>query len=113
MSAANFHQMTVRILRPEDLGNGRVGPPVEVIPALDVTPLWPLSPETLAEIDINSPREYKETYHAEKAEMALPDVREGDIMETPDGRTYPIDSVAEWIDRDIPTLRMVVQEVKF
>lgn len=112
MSAADFCTVTASTKRAEDLGSGRSGAPVANLASLLITPLWPLGPETVRELAINSPREFKECYHVPSG--ALPDVLEGDVLVI--GSTeYPIYHVGEWTEissGDAPCLQIVVQEVK-
>jgi sorbitol-specific phosphotransferase system component IIA len=78
---------------------------------LMITPLWPAGEGTLRTLNLNSPREAKECYHIPAAGDALPDVKEGDYLRV--GSTdYPIRFVGEWTDADIPSLHIVVTEVK-
>lgn len=112
MSAASFMTARVTILRNEDLGDGRTGEPAEYLDDLPMTPLWPVGTETINLLELNSPREFKECFHTVEAGEDLPDIREGDILETEAGEQFPVAAVNEWIDDDIPTLHLVVQQVK-
>ena len=113
MSARTFCVLTASTKRNADLGNGRTGAPVTYLEELAISPLWPLTPETIRQLDINSPREMKQTYHAPVTGGDLPDVREGDVL-TVDGVDYPIFHVSEWGDliNGIPCLEIIVSLVK-
>lgn len=91
---------------------GRTTAAVAYLTALLVTPLWPVSNETVRQLDINSPREMKETFHVPTGDT-LPDVREGDIL-TVAGVDYPVFWAGEWPDLSggIPTLHIVVSQIK-
>jgi hypothetical protein len=93
------------------LSGGRTGAAVTHLVGLMVTPLWPVGRETVNLLALNSPREFKECFHVPAAGVALPDVKEGDVL-THGGADYPIDYVGEWTDGDIPTLHIVCQQVK-
>lgn len=111
VGAASFLTVTASTKRNQDLGSGRTGSPVTYLASLAITPLWPVSPETVNELALNSPREYKECYHVPSSGTTLPDVKEGDVLVV--GSTeYPVSYVGEWTDGSIPTLHIVVQEVK-
>ncbi len=86
--------------------------PVTFLVELLITPLWPLQPETVSQLDINSPREYKECYAVPAGDI-LADVKEGDIL-TVAAVDYPVLWVGEWADIDdgIPCLHLVVQQIK-
>jgi len=142
VSAALFCTTTASTKRASDLSNGRRGTPAEHIAALLITPLWPLSPDTVAVLGLNSPREFKECYFVPVASSynqseswyldsglylnnglyldspqtvtnQLPDVREGDILVV-GGYEYPVHAVAEWVDiaGGIPAMQIIVQQVK-
>ena len=111
MSARSFCTVEASTKRNQDLGSGRTGAPVANLASLLVTPLWPVSRETINVLALNSPREFKECFHVPAAEASLPDVVEGDVL-THGGVDYHIDHVAEWTDGDVPCLHIVVQEVK-
>lgn len=111
MSARAFCTVTASTKRNADLGSGRTGAPVTHLASLAITPLWPTSQETINTLSLNSPRETKECFHVPAAGAALPDVRERDIL-TVDGVDYPIQYVGEWTDARVPTLHIVIQEVK-
>lgn len=110
MTARTFCTITASTKRNVDLGSGRTGAATENLASLAVTPLWPVSADTVRSEGLNSPREYKECYHVPSG-AALPDVIEGDVL-VHGGSEYPIYSVAEWTDSGVPCLRIVVQEVK-
>lgn len=114
-NAYDWCTVTASTKRNEDLGSGRTGAAVENLSALRVTPLWPVSPQTQRELDLNSPREYKECYHVPAAQGGtLPDVLEGDVLVVGSDE-YQVFSVAEWLGidaNDYPSLHLVVQEVK-
>lgn len=113
MTALAFCTVTASTKRSEDLGSGRKGAPIANLASVAVTPLWPLQPETVRELNINSPREYKECYHVPAAGASLPDILERDVL-THGGSDYIVYSVAEWSDISggVPCLRVVVQQVK-
>lgn len=111
MSAASFCTVTASTKRNATLSGNKVGAAVAYLASLAVTPLWPASNETIRLLDLPSPREIKECYHAAAAGATLPDVKEGDILVI-GANSYPIDYVGEWTDADIPTLHIVVGEVK-
>lgn len=79
--------------------------------SLLITPLWPVSQQTIRTLDLNSPREMKEAYHCPAAGAALPDVRERDILVIGSDE-YPIDHVSEWTDGAVPCLQIIVGQVK-
>ncbi|MFZ2423496.1 MAG: hypothetical protein WA029_20365 [Anaerolineae bacterium] len=110
MSALAFMTERVAIWRNEDLGGGRTGEAAEYLTDVPMTRLWPVGQETISQLALNSPREFKECYHVSSS--ALPDIREGDILRTADDADYPIMAVNEWDDDDIATLHVVVQQVK-
>lgn len=92
--------------------SGRITAPVAYLTTLRVTPLWPVSNETVRQLDINSPREMKECFAVPDGDT-LPDVKEGDIL-TVAGVDYPIYWAGEWPDLSggIPTLQLVVSQIK-
>jgi hypothetical protein len=110
MSARAFCTVEASTKRNADLGSGRTGAPAAQLGGLMVTPLWPVSRETVTVLAISSPREYKECYHV-PATTTLPDVREGDVL-VHGGVEYRIAHVGEWTDGDIPTLHIVCQQIK-
>ena len=110
MTARAFCTVTASTKRNAALSGGRLGAATTHLASLLITPLWPAGSETVRTLDLNSPREFKECYHVPTG-TTLPDVREGDILVV-SGTDYPIYFVGEWTDGDIPTLHLVVQEVK-
>jgi hypothetical protein len=110
MSAASFCTVTASTKRGITTA-GRTAAPTSYLASILITPLWPVSAETVRTMDLNSPREMKEAYHVPLAGVALPDVKEGDVL-TVGGVDYPVYSAAEWTDGDVPTLHIVVQQVK-
>lgn len=93
----------------------RGNPAATVIDRLRITPLWPVtSGDLIVQLDINSPREAKQCYHApDDASLSLPDVRNGDVM-TVSSVDYIVIAVAEWpdIDGGIASLHIVCEELK-
>ncbi len=113
MTAAAFCTTQASIKRGVTTA-GRTAAPVAYIASLLTTPLWPVSGETVRTLDLNSAREVKSCYHVPLPGVALPDVKEGDVLVV-GGIDYPILAVEEWtgIDAsDIPTLHIVCQQVK-
>ncbi len=109
MSARSFCTVTASTKRSI---NGDT--PTAWLIGLRITPLWPLSPQTQATVELNSPRESKECYHVPLPRVALPDVVEGDRLVI-GANEYPVLYVAEWTGinaDDISTLHIVVQEIK-
>src|SRR5262245_2528239 len=106
---------TVQVLRNADLGNGRTGAPVVHLAALPVSNPYPASRNTVEVMripDLNSPRELKEVYHCPATPAtALPDVKEGDLLVFAN-ETLTVMAVAEWPDWALPSLLMLVQEIK-
>ncbi len=111
MSARAFCTVEASTKRNESLGSGRTGAPAANVVGLLVTPLWPVSRETVTILAINSPREYKECFHVPAAGVALPDVVEGDVL-VHGGAEYRIAYVGEWTDGDVPCLTIVCQQIK-
>lgn len=111
MSAREFCTVTASTRRAEALAGGVVGAAVDYLEELLITPLWPVTPDTVASLGLNSPREFKEAYHVPAAGADLPDVVEGDLLVV-EGEVYIVDSVAEWVDGGIPSLHIVAQQVK-
>lgn len=111
MSAQAFCTVTASTKRNASLSGGRLGAATTHLASLLITPLWPAGNETVRTLDLNSPREFKECYHVPVTADPLPDVKEGDIL-TVSGTDYPVYFAGEWTDGDIPTLHLVVQEVK-
>ena len=113
MSAAAFCTVTASTKRNTDLGGGKRGAAVANLTELAITPLWPLSGETVRLLGVTGAqlRELKECYHVPAAGVALPDVLEGDVLVVA-GAEYPINYVSEWTDGAVPTLHIVIGEVK-
>lgn len=113
MSLRVFCTIPVSTKRSTTLSNQRTGAAAAYLTGLLITPLWPLSPETIESLGISSPRESKETFFVPAPGVALPDIREGDVL-TVGGVDYPIESVSEWTAvAGLPAcLRIVVQVVK-
>lgn len=97
--------------RNPDLGGGQRGTAVAHLTRILITPLYPLSGQTVRTLALNSPREYKECFHVPLRGEALPDVVEGDILVIA-GADYRVGPVSEWNDDDLPCLHLVVSEVK-
>lgn len=93
------------------LGDGERGELFTHLTRLMITPLYPLSGETARTLALNSPREAKECYHLPEQGSELPDVKEGDRLVIA-GVEYPIRAVSEWNDPDLPSLHIVVGEIK-
>lgn len=113
MTAAVFCTVSATTKRNTDLGGGKRGAAVTHLIGLAITPLWPLSGETVRLLGITGGqlRELKECYHVPAAGVALPDVAEGDVLVVA-GAEYPISYVSEWTDSAAPSLHIVVGEVK-
>lgn len=114
MSARAFCTVTASTSRNADLGSGRTGAPATNLASLLITPLWPVERDTIQQLDINSPREYKECYHVPTNGGALPDVVEGDVL-TVGAVGYRVHHVAEWPDitgGSVSSLHIVVQEIR-
>ena len=117
MSAQRFCTIRASTLRNPAPVAGRTGAAVLHLSRLMITPIWPLSAATLAEmhdvLPLSSARLFLECYHAPLAGAALPDVRGGDRLVVA-GVEYPISFVGEWAGigrNDIACLRIIVQEV--
>lgn len=113
MSAAAFCTVTASTKRNTDLGGGKRGPAETYLTNLAITPLWPVSGETVRLLGITGAqlRELKECYHVPAPGVALPDVVEGHTLVVA-GAEYPVSYVSEWTDGAVPTLHIVVGEVK-
>lgn len=114
MSARDFCTVTASTKRGEGLANGIIGPAIEYLTGVAITPLWPVTAATAESAGLSSPREYKEAYHIPAAGDELPDIVEGDLLVV-EGEEYIVESAAEWGDisaTGVPTLQLVVQEVK-
>jgi len=113
MSIDAFCTIQSSTKRNSDLGNGIRGGAVTYLTSLMITPLYPLSGQTVRMLNLSGAqlRETKECFHLPGAGSALPDVREGDRLVL-DGVEYPVSYVAEWQDADLPSLHIVVGEIK-
>jgi hypothetical protein len=111
MSARDFCTVDASTKRNAAASGNRLGAAVTNLASLLITPLWPVGRETIRLLDLNSPRETKECFHVPVAGGALPDVRERDILVI-GANEYPIDAVLEWTDGDIPSLHIIVGQVK-
>lgn len=111
MTAASFCTVTASTKRNPAPVAGRITAPVTSLSSILITQLWPVSPQTVSILALNSPREAKECYHVPVGTTTLPDVREGDVL-TVSATDYIVISAAEWTDADVPTLQIVVQQVK-
>lgn len=97
--------------RNSTVSGNRLGAATTHLASLLITPLWPVGRETIRLLDLNSPREMKEAFHVPIAGGVLPDVKERDILVI-GANEYPIDAVLEWTDGDIPSLHIIVGQVK-
>lgn len=111
MSIADFCTVTASTKRNADLGSGRTGATATNLSSLLITPLWPLDRDIITQLDINSPREYKQCFHVPATGAALPDVVEGDVL-TVASADYRVYYVGEWESNSLACLRILVQEVK-
>jgi hypothetical protein len=111
MSARDFCTVDASVKRNTVVSGNRLGAATTHLASLLITPLWPVGRETIRLLDLNSPREMKETFHCPVAGAALPDVKERDILVI-GANEYPIDAVLEWTDSDIPSLHIIVGQVK-
>lgn len=111
MSARAFCTITASTKRNATVSGNQKGAAVTNLASLAITPLWPVSRETIRLLDLNSPREFKECFHCPVAGGSLPDVKENDVLVI-GASQYRIDFVGEWTDADIPTLHIVASEVK-
>lgn len=111
MSAASFCVITASTKRSPAAVAGRITAPVASLASLSITPLWPLNPQTVSILALNSPREFKSCWHVPASGTTLPDIKEGDVL-TVATVDYIVYSVAEWTDNEIPCLEIVVQQVK-
>ena len=110
MSARAFCTVTASTKRNPADGNKHTAA-VTAIASLLITPLWPVGQETIRLLDLNSPREMRECFHAALPGETLPDVKARDLLVI-GSETFPIDFVGRWTDQAIPTLHIVVGEVK-
>lgn len=111
MSARAFCTVTASVKRNAVVSGNRLGAATTHLASLLITPLWPVGRETIRLLDLNSPREMKECFHCPVDGAALPDVRERDILVI-GSNEYPIDAVLEWTDNEIPSLHIIVGQVK-
>lgn len=111
MTARAFCTVTASTKRNTTVSGNKKGAATTNLASLAITPLWPVSRETIRTLDLNSPREMKECYHCPLPGVALPDVRERDILVV-GANEYVIDWVGEWTDGDVPCLQIIVGEVK-
>lgn len=111
MSARSFCSVTASTKRNATVAGNKKGAAVTYLASLLITPLWPVSNETIRTLDLNSPREMKECYHCPAPGEALPDVKERDILVV-GSNEYPIDHVSEWADDAVPCLQIIVGQVK-
>lgn len=111
MSARAFCTVEASTKRNTTVAGNKKGAATTHLASLLITPLWPVSQQTIRTLDLNSPREMKEAYHCPLPGDELPDIRERDILVV-DGEEFPVDFVGEWQDNDIPCLHIVVGEVK-
>ena len=113
MSLQSFCTITASTKRSTVDINGRKAAPTTNLSSLLITPLWPLSAETIRTFDLNSPREMKECFHIPIAGGSLPDVKEGDLLVV-SSVNYPVFSAGEWTPTPgLPqSLHIIVQEVK-
>lgn len=111
MSARSFCTVEASTKRNPAVAGNKKGAAVTNLSSLLITPLWPVSNETIRTLDLNSPREMKECYHVPAPDEALPDVKERDILVIGSDE-YPIDHVSEWTDSDVPCLQIIVGQVK-
>lgn len=111
MSAAAFCTISASTKRNVTTA-GKTAAATTNLASLLITPLWPMNQEISRTLGINSPREYKQTYHVPvDGVTTLPDVREADILVV-NGVEYPVFWAGEWTDGDVPCLHLVVQELK-
>lgn len=111
MSARAFCTVTASTKRNATVAGNKRGAATTYLASLAITPLWPVSKETIRTLDLDSPREMKECYHVPTAGGSLPDVKERDILVVGSSE-YPVDWVGEWTDSDVPCLQIIVSEVK-
>lgn len=105
--------VTASTKRNTDLGGGKHGAAVAHLTSLVITPLYPAASAIVQRLGFTGAqlREMKECFHLPVVGAAMPDVRERDIL-TVAGVDYPIAYVAEWPDSILPSLHIVVGEVK-
>jgi len=95
MSASDAATTTASTKRRPAVSGGKVGAPVTNLASLSVVPLLPVSAETRESVQLESPREAKETYAFADSNNTLPDVVEGDLLVV-SGTEYVIKGVAEY-----------------
>lgn len=110
MSARSFMTVTASTKRNAIDGN-RLTAAETHLASLLITPLWPVGRETIRLLDLNSPRVMRECFHVPAAGEALPDVKERDILVI-GSEEFPVDFAGKWQDDTVPTLHIVVGEVK-
>ena len=110
MSARSFMTVEASVKRNATSGNKHTAAATHIA-SLEITPLWPVGQETIRLLDLNSPREMRECFHAAAAGASLPDVKPRDILVI-GAEEFPVDYAGRWTDTDIPTLHIVVGEVK-
>ena len=110
MTATSFCTVTASTKRNSDLGGGNYGPPAAYLATLAVTPLWPVSRETVQRLALNSPRRVLECYHVPTG-STLPDVQAGDVLVVA-GTEYPITYAGQWTDGSVPSLHLLVDEIQ-
>ena len=110
MSARAFCTVTASTKRNATVAGNKLGAAVTNLASLAITPLWPVSNQTLRILDLDSPRQMKECFHVPLAGVALPDVKERDLLII-GANSYPVDFVGEWTDGTVPCLQIVVGEV--
>jgi len=111
MTARAFCTVEASTKRNPAQSGGRHGAAVTHLASLLITPLWPVSRETVSVLALNSPREYKECFHVPVAGGSLPDVVEGDVLVV-GAVEYRVDYVGEWTDGSVPCLHIIAQEIK-
>lgn len=110
MSANNFCTVSASTKRNPPPSGGIVGAATTNLASLLITPLWPMNQEIIQTLALNSPREFKQCYCV-TSDGTLPDIMESDILVI-GANEYPVYWVGEWIDNAIPSLHIVVQEIK-
>lgn len=111
MTARTFCTETASIKRNSTVA-GITGAPTTHIASLAITPIWPIQrgEQIQALLELASARELKECYHVPTT-ATLPDIQEGDLLVI-GASEYPVLHVMEWTDGDVPSLQIIVQEVK-
>jgi hypothetical protein len=95
MSASEAATLTASTKRPPAVSGGRVGSPTTKLPALFIVPLLPVGADLVEELQLQNPRELKETCAFANVNNVLPDVAEGDIL-TVAGVDYLVYYVKEY-----------------